>query len=107
MEDAPLETRHRMFFQHNGAPPHFGCQVMAYMSQCYGNWNGTVGPIPWPPRSLDQTPLAFLLRRLMKEMVYKTKVQMRGELFHQIMNAAAYIQEHLGRMKWAVNPCLN
>jgi hypothetical protein len=35
MEEMPLETQHGIFFKHNGVPPHFGHQVMAYLNQHY------------------------------------------------------------------------
>jgi hypothetical protein len=58
---------------------------------------------PWPPRSPDPTLLHFFLWGIMKEMFYKTKVPMRVELLHRIMNATAYIQEHPKMMQRAVN----
>jgi hypothetical protein len=49
-------------FQHDGAPPHFCRQVMTYLNQQYENsWIGHRGPITWPPRSPDLTPLVFFL----------------------------------------------
>jgi hypothetical protein len=91
MEDVPLETRHRTFFQHNEMPLHFG-QVVAYMNHCYKNNRiGHHHPIPWMQISPELTMLDFTLWGLMKEMTYRTKVHMREELLHQIMDAAAYI----------------
>jgi hypothetical protein len=88
-----LETRHRILFQQNGAPPCLGHQVMAYLNLCYENcWIGQHSPITWPPRSLAITMLDYFLWGLMKEMTYRTKVHTREELLHQIMDAAAYIR---------------
>jgi hypothetical protein len=50
MEDMPLETMLRMFFQNGGMPPHFSHQIMPYMNQSYENWwLGHAGPILWLP----------------------------------------------------------
>jgi hypothetical protein len=35
MEDMPPETKHGVIFQHDGAPTHFGNQIMAYLNQHY------------------------------------------------------------------------
>jgi hypothetical protein len=43
---------------------------------------------------------------LMKEMIYRTKVHMREEQLHRIMDAAAHILEHPEIIRWAVNSCL-
>jgi hypothetical protein len=41
---------------------HFGYQVTAFLNQRYGNyWIGRRGPVPWPLRSPDLTPLDLFL----------------------------------------------
>jgi hypothetical protein len=51
-EDVRLETRLRLFFGHDGAPPHFVHQVTTYMNQRYRNrWIGYAGLVLWPPKS--------------------------------------------------------
>jgi hypothetical protein len=58
--------------------PRFG-QVATHLNQRYENhWIGCRGPIVWPWRSPDLTPLHFLLLDLLKEMTYRTKVHERG-----------------------------
>jgi hypothetical protein len=39
-----------------------------------GRWIGRGGPITWPPRSPDITPLDFLLWGFVKDRVYATPV---------------------------------
>jgi hypothetical protein len=47
MKGMPLKTRLRMFFQHDGVPPHFGHQVKTYLNQRYENlWIGHAGSVP-------------------------------------------------------------
>jgi hypothetical protein len=93
--------------QHDAVLPHFGHhKAIAYMTQHYGQqWIGCGGPIPWLPRSSDL--LDFLLSGLKKEMVYRTKVQMRWELVCKVMKAVAYTQEHHERIQQTLNSCLN
>jgi hypothetical protein len=62
-----------------------------YLNQHYENQWIHHGPIYSLPRYPDLTLLDFPLWDLMKEMTYRTKVHMREELLHQIMDAAAYI----------------
>jgi hypothetical protein len=62
MEDMPLEIRHRILFQFDGAVTHVCNQIMAFFYQHYKNhWIGHHGPVTWLPSSQDQTPLHFFL----------------------------------------------
>lgn len=62
LEDLPIETRRNMYFMHYGAPPHFSVAVREHLSNVYPNcWIGREGPIAWPPRSPNLTPLDFYL----------------------------------------------
>lgn len=59
----PRERRNRVYFMHDGAPPHFGRQVRAFLHEFFGTrW---IGRRPashlWPPRSPDLNPLDFFL----------------------------------------------
>jgi hypothetical protein len=38
-----------------------------------GRWIGRDGPVPWPPRSPDITPLAFFLWGYVKGNVFRTR----------------------------------
>jgi hypothetical protein len=52
-----------MWFQHDGAPPHYGRQVHHWLPENYfGRWNGRgrEPPVFWPARSPDFSPLDFL-----------------------------------------------
>ena len=50
-------------------------------------WIGRGGPIAWPPRSPDLTPLDFFLWRHVKNVVYINPVNTRQELIEQIFTA--------------------
>jgi hypothetical protein len=94
MEDVPLQNRVNMWFQHDGAPPHFGINVRTYLNNNFANrWIGRGGPVIWPPRSPDLTPLDYYLWGHMKSLVYSNKPQTRDELIQNIMAAAASIRD--------------
>ena len=48
-------------------------------------WIGRDGPIPWPPRFPDITPLDFFLRGYVKDIVYRTKVRDVGDLQQRLI----------------------
>lgn len=74
LEDLPLELRTEMFFQHDGAPAHFTTEVRQHLDETYPNrWIGRGGPISWPPRSPDLTPLDFYLWGALKSLVYNNE----------------------------------
>ena len=58
LEDIPLMIRSQMHFQHDGAPPHYTRHGRDYLNESFLNrWLGRGGPVAWPPRSPDLTPL--------------------------------------------------
>jgi hypothetical protein len=53
---------HSIFFQQDGAPPHFALHVREYLNNVFRNrWIGRRGPIEWAARSPDLSPLDFFL----------------------------------------------
>ena len=60
LEDIPLMIRSQMYFKHDGAPPYYTRHVRDYLNESFPNrWLGCGGPIPWPLRSPDLTPLDY------------------------------------------------
>jgi len=60
LEDIPLMIRSQMYFQHDGALPHYTRHVREYLNKSFPNrWLGRGGPVAWPPRSPDPTPLDY------------------------------------------------
>ena len=50
----PQLIRCHMWFQHDGAPPHYGIRVQERSYHVFRyRWIGHGGPAPWPPRSSD------------------------------------------------------
>jgi hypothetical protein len=64
-----------VIFQQDGAPSHWGRIVRDYLDATFPNrWLGKDGPLAWPPRSPDITPLVFLMWGYVKDKVSATKV---------------------------------
>ncbi|EZA62313.1 hypothetical protein X777_04052, partial [Ooceraea biroi] len=61
-EDVPLNMRRNSWFQLDGCPAHYGRSLRQWLNIHYPNrWIGRTGPVAWPTRSPDFTPLDFLL----------------------------------------------
>lgn len=71
LDPVPLIFRQRLWFMHDGAPPHFRLTVRNHLNLAFPNrWIGRGGPIPWPPRSPDCNPLDFFFWGYLKSLVY-------------------------------------
>jgi hypothetical protein len=52
LEDVALNKRCRMYFQRDGAPPHFSREVRNFQNYRFpGRWIGRGSPHNWPARS--------------------------------------------------------
>lgn len=61
----------RIWLQQDGAPPHYARPVREYLDQIFPNrWIGRRGPVEWPARSPDLTPLDYFLWGYLKTKVY-------------------------------------
>lgn len=103
MVNVPAATRRNMWFQHDGAPAHFSHSVREYLDRTYPDrWIGRGGPVRWPPRSPDLTPLDFYLWGYMKSMIYEIPVTSDTDLVARIVEAAARIRDtpaHFERLR--------
>jgi hypothetical protein len=55
-------VRQGLWFQQDGAPAYYGGIVRQWLNATYpGRWTGLWGPIAWPSRSSDPTPVVFFL----------------------------------------------
>lgn len=74
-----------IWFQQDGAPPHFGVQVRQFLDDMFPNrWIGRRGPFEWPPRSPDLTPLDFFLWGHLKSRVYNNRPNNLDDLQRRI-----------------------
>ena len=93
LEDVPLDKRSRIYFQHDGAPPHSSRGVKNFLNYRFpGRWIGRCGPHHWPARSPDLSPLDYFVWGWMKELVYSEKLETRDALLGRILDAADYIR---------------
>lgn len=62
-----------VMFQQDGAPAHYAALVRQYLDLVFPNrWIGRLGPMQWPARSPDLTPLDFFLWGFLKDKVFRT-----------------------------------
>lgn len=93
MEDVPLAIRRVMWFQHDGAPAHFTAEVRNHLTQTFDNrWIGRGGPVTWPARSPDLTPLDFFFWGAMKSIIYSEQVESEEDLVARIVEASETIR---------------
>lgn len=98
LHDLPLNLRRDMWFQHDGCPAHFRRSVRVWLDSNFNNkWIGRGGPVPWPARCPDLTPMDFYVWGHMKSLVYKenhpiTSVEV---LRQRILDAANEIRRGL------------
>ena len=94
LEDVPLGIRRVMWYQHDGAPSHYYAGARNVLDRQFPNrWIGRNGPVAWPARSPDMTPLDFFFWGAMKELVYATPVDSELDLVGRIVAAAGDITE--------------
>lgn len=78
-------------FQQDGAPPHYVLPVRQFLNDAFpGQWIGRRGPIEWPARSPDLTPLDFFLWGHLKSIVFKTKPDSIEDLRQRIITECRY-----------------
>lgn len=99
LENVPLVNRLNMIYQHDGAPPHIGREVKNELNRVYPNrWIGRGGPINWPARSPDLTPMDFFFWGHLKQYVYQREaIQNEEELHDRIVEGLATITAEMIR----------
>lgn len=87
LEELSVTEYSNLIFQHDGAPAHFARPVREYLNGRYAEWIGRGGPIPWPARSPDLTPLDFFLWGFVKNYVYAKECSSEEEMKARIQTA--------------------
>ena len=73
LENLTLQRRMNMLYQHDGAPLHFTNAVRDHLNVTFPDrWMGRNGPILWPARSPDLTPLDYFLWGHIKDSLQET-----------------------------------
>ena len=70
------QTEHldSLWWQQDGAPPHYARVIRELLNDNFGEqWIGRGGPVEWPPRSPDLSPLDFFLWGYLKRKVYSNR----------------------------------
>jgi hypothetical protein len=85
LEDVLLAIQHGLWMQHDGAP-HSTREVISLLNEHFADrWLGRVGPVPWPARSTDLSPLDVFVWGSMKSRVYMNgKPDTREQLMQRI-----------------------
>ena len=92
MENVDFQTRLRMWFQLDGAAPHYAVIVRNYLNVLFPNrWIGRGGPVAWPARSPDLTSPDFYLWGYLKNVVYQEQPTDRENMKDRIRNACRAI----------------
>nr|CAH7731459.1 unnamed protein product [Callosobruchus chinensis]CAH7752627.1 unnamed protein product [Callosobruchus chinensis] len=88
-----------MIYQHDGCPAHIRATVRQWLDEQYPHrWIGRGGPIPWPARCPDLTPVDFYVWGHLKSLVYdplRGPVSSQEDLRTRILEAANSIGERL------------
>lgn len=79
-----------VYFQQDGASPHYARIVRNYLNAVFPNrWIGRGGPIRWPARSPDLTPLDYFLWGFLKDRVFRTRPENLDEMCDRIIEFCA------------------
>ena len=70
------------------------------------SWLGRGGPVAWPLRSPDLTPLDYYIWGHMKTLVYETNVDSRAALRDRIFAVADHIRNHPHNIASAIQSLL-
>ena len=96
-----LRTIPDLVFQQDGSPVHWGLRVRETLNRTFQHrWIGRSGPIPWPARSPDVTPLDFFLWGYVKDQVFKTPVFEINELKQRIRDTVMRVNLNMLRNTW-------
>lgn len=113
LDDLPLADRRLVWYQHDGAPPHFARVSRNWLDAEFGpRWIGRGGPVAWPPRSSDLTPLDFFFWGYVQSIMYATEPVTLDNLRDRIQQAAALVSPDMlarTRENWAIRcrQCVN
>jgi len=112
LENVSLHIRRKMWFQQDGAPPHFANTTKQLLYEKFGDkWIGRGGPVEWPPRSPDLTPLDFFLWGYVKEKVMFEPPTTKENMKQRIRNACASVTSEMlqnvrNNLLLRINTCL-
>lgn len=87
LDDAGINVA-GIYFQHDGASPHYRLIVRQFLNENFPNtWIGRGGSNQWPSRSPDFNPVDYHIWGYLKSKVYSTDINSREELLQRIEDA--------------------
>ncbi|GBM22843.1 hypothetical protein AVEN_202122-1 [Araneus ventricosus] len=90
------DLQSNIIFQQDGKPPHWSLEMRKVLDEKFPrHWIGRAGPIPWPLKSPDITPMDFFLWRYIKNIVYQSPIGDTDELKSQITAAIQTVDSAL------------
>jgi len=106
--DVPLDKQSRIYFQHDGAPPHSSRGVKIFLNYRFlGRWIGHCSPHLWPDGCADLSPLDYCVWGWMKELVYSENLEKRNALLGCILDAADHIRKSQMNMYECMFVCMH
>jgi len=91
LRDTVLPQLHRQhdnddfFFHQDRAPPHHAITLCMLLDEQLPNrWIGRRGPVEWPPRSPDLTPMDFFIWSVVKDKFFSWKPLTVDDMIHCI-----------------------
>lgn len=88
LENLPLAELRNVYFQQDGAPAHNSRVTIRFLNDHFDrNLISTNGPVRWPARSPDLTPLDFFLWGHLKNVIYKNENNNMEQLLQNTQNA--------------------
>jgi len=92
LENIP-HNREELWFQQDDAPPHNMNAVTNYLNNTFQvRWIGNQGPVSWPARSPDLSPLDFFLWGYLKNEVFAEQIEDMADLYNKIYACTSAIQ---------------
>jgi hypothetical protein len=89
------------FFQQNGAPPHYANTLTDLLNKQFPDkFVGRGGPLAWPPRSSDFTPLDFLVCGYIKNTVYQMQVRNDDDMHSRIITSCESTTPEMLQNTW-------
>lgn len=96
LEDVPINNLRNMIFQNDGCPAHYARAVRDHLDRVFPNrWIGRNGPVLWPARSPDLTPLDFHVWGRLKDLVYNEEIQNVEHLTRKINEACQIFKNEM------------
>ncbi|EZA60790.1 hypothetical protein X777_13803 [Ooceraea biroi] len=91
-----LNTRRRMWFQHDGAGPHYANIVRDYLNETFRDvWIGRGSRVRWSARSPDLTSSEFYLWGYLKDVVHRERPTTRENMMERIRAACNFIPRNV------------